>query len=59
MDQLHIEPQDMASVINDPFKNITVELGCSNPIKFMTSEGIKTMQPGKIYNEKLEEMSHG
>ena len=32
------------------------EYGCSHPISFNTSEGRKTMLPGKRYNENLDEI---
>lgn len=32
------------------------EFGCSIPIKFNTSKGIKTMIPGKRYDENLNEI---
>ena len=33
------------------------EFGCSSPISFMTSKGIKRMEPGKIYNFNLDEIN--
>lgn len=33
------------------------EFGCSSPISFITSQGIKTMHPGKKYDENLNEIS--
>lgn len=35
----------------------TAEFGCSIPITFVTSEGLKTMQPGKSYDENLNEIT--
>lgn len=32
------------------------EFGCSSPFRFFTSEGIKTMQPGKTYDRELNEI---
>lgn len=32
------------------------EFGCSIPVRFNTSEGIKTMIPGKIYDNNLNEI---
>ena len=32
------------------------EFGCSEPISFNTSDGVKTMYPGKRYNDNLEEI---
>ena len=32
------------------------EFGCSSPVVFNTSEGRKTMQPGKSYDENLNEI---
>ena len=36
--------------------NVTEEFGCSQPISFNTSEGIKTMRPGKAYDKNLNEI---
>jgi len=32
------------------------EFGCSIPVRFFTEDGIKTMQPGKLYDENLNEI---
>ncbi len=32
------------------------EFGCSLPISFLTSNGVKTMQPGKMYDKDLNEI---
>lgn len=32
-----------------------VEFGCSSPVNFITSNGIKTMKPGISYDENLDE----
>ena len=53
--------------ISDPFNlrkkeqkenEITSEFGCSIPVRFSTSSGIKTMIPGKTYDENLNEISN-
>lgn len=33
------------------------EFGCSIPVSFMTSEGVKTMFPGKSYDKNLNEIN--
>ena len=38
---------------------ITEEFGCSSPLSFKTSEGIKTMKPGKCYDRNLNEIKKG
>lgn len=30
--------------------------GCNSPISFLTKDGVKTMLPGKDYDENLEEI---
>ena len=32
------------------------EFGCSFPIRFNTSKGVKRMEPGKIYDQNLNEI---
>ena len=34
------------------------EFGCSSPISFLTSNGVKTMQPGKMYDKDLNEIKY-
>lgn len=41
---------------NIPTEIIHLEMGCSYPIRFKTSEGYKTMMPGKKYDENLDEI---
>lgn len=38
------------------FKYVS-EFGCSSPVSFNTSEGIKTMYPGKRYDDNLNELN--
>jgi hypothetical protein len=40
-----------------PTEILSIEYGCSYPIAFNTSEGRKTMYPGKRYNENFEEIA--
>jgi hypothetical protein len=37
-------------------KGMTSEFGCSFPVRFNTSDGIKTMEPGKRYDDNLNEI---
>lgn len=37
-------------------KEMTSEFGCSVPLCFNTSDGIKTMEPGKRYDDNLNEI---
>lgn len=37
-------------------ESIYCEFGCSSPISFFTSEGIKTIMPGKSYDKELNEI---
>jgi hypothetical protein len=41
--------------LNEP--KIEAEYGCSTPIRFNTSKGVKKMEPGKSYDENLNEIS--
>ena len=42
--------------MSKPTEYTHAEFGCSAPISFLTSQGIKTIQPGKIYGEALDEL---
>jgi len=48
---MHNQPERL-----NPEDNYFVEFGCSTPIRFNTSEGIKRMEPGKPYDENLNEI---
>ena len=39
-----------------PKQELISEFGCSVPIRFNTSDGIKTMIPGKSYDDNLDEI---
>lgn len=39
-----------------PIQNFRAEFGCSSSISCSTSEGIKTLKPGKIYGENWDEI---
>ncbi len=41
---------------NEPIKIIHCEFGCSIPITFNTSDGMKTIYPGKKYDENFNEI---
>lgn len=43
------------TIFKSEYTPIYQEFGCSIPIRFQTSDGIKTMQPGKSYDEDLNE----
>jgi len=36
--------------------NLHSEFGCSFPLRFNTCEGIKIMEPGKVYDRNLNEI---
>lgn len=37
-------------------EELYIEFGCSMPIRFNTSEGIKRIEPGKVYDSNLNEI---
>lgn len=49
--------EDKKKLLSHPIpESIISEFGCSQPISFNTSEGIKTMMPGKSYDQNLNEI---
>ncbi len=40
-------------------KILFTEFGCSSPISFLTPVGVKRMEPGKSYDENLNEIKVG
>jgi len=50
--KLLIQPERL----NPEDSNIYSEFGCSIPVNFITSKGIKRLEPGKRYDTNLNEI---
>lgn len=50
------DPKNLLKVPEAKINYEYCEFGCSPPIRFKTSEGWKTMQPAKNYDENLDEI---
>ncbi len=56
----HCDVEEYSKRIIEIFRpdrfSLKAEFGCAVPISFMTTEGIKRMEPGKSYDENFNEI---